>query len=318
MNEKDLFLGFDIGGTKCAVVLGDGEGRVLQKERFDTVGVEETLEHLFSIAERMKGYRAVGISCGGPLDSSRGVILSPPNLPGWDNVEIVRMAEERLGVPTYLCNDANAGAVAEWRFGAGKGCRNVVFMTFGTGLGAGLILDGRLYAGTNDYAGEAGHVRLAPDGPVGYGKRGSFEGFCSGSGIAQMGVAAAREALRLGKQCAYCRDEAALLTVTARTVAETANAGDPTALEVFRHCGERLGHGCAMLVDLFNPERIVIGSIFARCEHLLRPPMERVLQEEALPGALAVCRILPAALGERIGDVAALSVAVDGWSRTGR
>lgn len=313
--KKDLFLGFDIGGTKCAVVLGDEEGNVLAKERFATLSVEETLGRLFQIAEGMEGYVAVGISCGGPLNSKEGVILSPPNLPGWDRIEIVRMTEERLGVPAFLCNDANAGAVAEWRFGAGRGCRNMIFMTFGTGLGAGLILDGRLYAGTNDYAGEAGHLRLEKDGPIGYGKRGSFEGFCSGSGIAQLGRAAAREALAGGGSPAFCPNVEALELVDAKRVAEAAYAGDATALEVFRTCGEYLGRGCSLLVDLFNPERIVIGSIFARCENLLREPMEKVLREETLPGALEVCRVVPAELGERIGDVAALSVAVDGWSR---
>lgn len=315
MKDKELFLGLDIGGTKCAVVLGDREGNVLRKERFDTTTVKETLENLFAIASRMEGYVAVGISCGGPLDSKRGIILSPPNLPGWDEIEIVRMAEDRLGVPAFLCNDANAGAIAEWRFGAGQGCRNMVFMTFGTGLGAGFILDGRLYAGTNDYAGEVGHVRLAKSGPVGYGKEGSFEGFCSGSGIAQLAKTAAKEALARGESPRYCNSPALLESVNAKTVAEAAREGDATAREVFRRCGEMLGRGCAMLVDFINPERIVIGSVFARCEDLLRGPMEEILEREALSGALEVCRIVPAALGERIGDVAALSVAVDGWSQ---
>ena len=130
------------------------------------------------------------------MDSARGIIREPPNLPGWVDVPITDMLTARLGLPAALCNDANACALAEWRFGAGKGTRNMVFLTFGTGMGAGLILDGRLYAGTCDAAGEIGHMRLAPDGPVGFFKAGSFEGFCSGGGLAKMGQRLALEAIQ--------------------------------------------------------------------------------------------------------------------------
>jgi len=186
-------LGFDIGGTKCAVITADWDGNninLLKKVKCFTdlnLTPTEMIEKLISLADSILDDNpdAIGISCGGPLDSKKGVIMSPPNLTGWDNVEIVKQIESHYGVPTKLQNDANACAVAEWKFGAGKGTNNMVFMTFGTGLGAGLILDGQLYSGTNDNAGEVGHIRLDRFGPVGYGKSGSFEGFCSGSGIAQ-------------------------------------------------------------------------------------------------------------------------------------
>ena len=189
-----------------------------------------------------------------PLDTRRGVIQAPPNLPLWDEVPICALLSERYGCPAYLQNDANACAIAEWRFGAGRGTRNMVFLTFGTGLGAGLILDGRLYEGANGMAGEAGHLRLAADGPEGYGKRGSFEGFCSGG----------------------------------------------------------------VLIDLFNPERIVIGSIFARAEALFRPGMEAVIAREALAQSAAVCRVVPAQLGDSIGDVAALTIAIEFSQKNGK
>ena len=190
-----LLAGVDIGGTKCAVTLGlpESGGIVIKdKLRFPTTDVEGTIRDIKSalreVMERnglgSEGISAIGISCGGPLDSRTGVIMSPPNLPGWDNIPIVRILSEEFEVPAAVHNDANACALAEWLFGAGKGTRNMVFMTFGTGLGAGLILDGKLYTGTNDNAGELGHIRLEGFGPVGYGKAGSFEGFCSGSGIA--------------------------------------------------------------------------------------------------------------------------------------
>lgn len=141
-----------------------------------------------------------GISCGGPLDSKTGVILSPPNLPGWDHIEITRHFTETLGVPARLINDANASALAEWKYGAGVGTQNMIFLTFGTGLGAGLVLNGALFEGTNGMAGEIGHMRLAAFGPSGYGKCGSFEGFCSGAGIAELARGFARETLQRGEK----------------------------------------------------------------------------------------------------------------------
>lgn len=142
----------------------------------------------------------IGISCGGPLDAERGIIQTPPNLPLWKDVPICAILEQQFCIPTRLQNDANACALAEWRFGAGRGTKNMMFITFGTGFGAGLILNGQLYSGTNGNAGEIGHIRLAEYGPSGYGKIGSYEGFCSGSGIAQIGQTMVREALqRRGK-----------------------------------------------------------------------------------------------------------------------
>ena len=305
------YLGFDIGGTKCAVVLGNREGRVLRKEVFLTEGPAATLEKLFQAAEQFPEHAcAAGISCGGPLDETSGVILSPPNLPGWDQVEIVRMIQERFKIPAWLCNDANACALAEWQFGAGRGTRSMVFLTFGTGMGAGLILNGRLYSGVCGNAGEIGHLRMERTGPVGYGKAGSFEGFASGGGIAQLARIAALEQLQQGKSTAYCHSIAELDGITAKSTAQAAEAGDPTALAVYRACGEKLGAGLAVLIDLLNPERIVIGSIFQRSEALLRPAMEEVLRREALPSSLAAVQIVPAALGNEIGDIAALSIAV--------
>ena len=194
--KQDVLGGIDIGGTKCAVCLGrhvDDEIEIIGRRQFPTLptprrNIQQFMRLLEELMEahNVASLRAIGISCGGPLDSHRGLILSPPNLPGWDRVDILTPFRERFGVPAAVENDANACALAEWRWGAGRGCQNMVFLTFGTGMGAGLILDGKLYSGTNDMAGEVGHVRLAPEGPVGYGKAGSFEGFCSGGGIARL------------------------------------------------------------------------------------------------------------------------------------
>jgi glucokinase len=324
-----VLVGIDIGGTKTAVALGapartrsdtaDGLS-IIERSAFPTDTRVPWREHVQRIVEsiralmktagvRPSGILGLGVSCGGPLDSRLGLILSPPNLPGWDRVPITATLAAALGAPALLQNDANACALAEWQYGAGRGCRNMVFLTFGTGMGAGLILDGRLYEGTNDLAGEVGHVRLADDGPEGYGKKGSFEGFCSGGGIANLAQAAVAEALARGESVSFCPGAAAIHSVTAQAVGEAAASGDSLAREILAASGRSLGRGLAMLIDVLNPERIVIGSIYVRCREFLQRTMEEEIRREALPLAAAVCKVVPAALGERIGDYASLAVA---------
>ena len=311
------YAGLDIGGTKCAALIGgvhdDGTIEILAKEKFPTAGKpEEMLEKLCEAILRMKGDKvltAAGISCGGPLSSEKGLILSPPNLPGWDEIPACKIVGEKLNIPCKLQNDADACALAEWKFGAGKGTDNMVFLTCGTGFGAGLILGGRLYTGACDMAGEIGHIRVTDKGPVGYGKAGSFEGYCSGGGIAQVAKTYAMEQLQMGKNTVFCRNYEELETISAKTVADAANAGDPLALQVYKTCGYYLGRSLAMLVDLLNPEAVVLGSVYARCENLLADTCREVIEKECLPGAAARCKILPAQLGESIGDIAALAVA---------
>lgn len=309
-------IGFDIGGTKCAVCIGRDNGgslELIQKRKIPTelsLSPYEMIDRLCALAEEMTDdFRAIGVSCGGPLDAKQGVILSPPNLPGWDGVKLVEYLKRKYGGSVRLENDANACALAEWRFGAGQGCEHMIFLTFGTGLGAGLILNGRLYAGVNGNAGELGHVRMSRFGPVGYGKAGSFEGFASGGGIAQLAKSVALEHLQRGERTAYCHSVAELKRVTAETVALAAKEGDPAALSVYYACGEMLGRGLSVLVDLLNPEKIVIGSIFVRASELLDDAMYRVLRAECLPSSLERVQILPAGLGEQLGDYAALALA---------
>jgi glucokinase len=312
---SDLLAGIDIGGTKCAVSLGLSDGdqiTIIDKRRFPTPETpEETtsalIDALFSmLIQQNQTLSSIGISCGGPLDSVRGVVLGPPNLPTWIDVPIVAAIYNAFGVPTALQNDANAGALAEWLWGAGQGTRNMIFLTFGTGMGAGLILNGQLYSGTNDMAGEVGHIRLAEDGPMGYGKAGSFEGFCSGGGIQRLATLKAAAALKAGHAPRFCPTEADLPFITTEKVALS---GDPLALEIFEIVARRLGQGLSILIDVLNPQRIVIGSIYLRQRALLDPHMVEVLREEALSYALSVCEIVPAGLGESIGDYAALAVA---------
>lgn len=309
-------IGFDIGGTKCAVCIGheqDGNLIITDKRVFPTdhtVSAYTMLDRLCDAAQEMTDdFSKMGVSCGGPLDSKHGIVLSPPNLPGWDDIHVVEHLERRLSGKAALQNDANACALAEWRYGAGRGTQNMIFLTFGSGLGAGLILDGKLYSGTNDMAGEIGHVRIEKDGPVGYRKAGSLEGFCSGNGIAKTARAIATERFSRGEAVSFCASPDELDTITAKLVGDYADNGDPLAIEIYRHCGEQLGRGLAFLIDVLNPEKIVIGSIYARSTALLAPAVHKVIEEEALPITARVCEVVPAALGEHIGDYAALSIA---------
>ncbi len=300
-------LGLDIGGTKCAVSACSAESgkiTVLEKTAFKTntdLPCEIMIGEYYPTIERyIEKYRceSIGISCGGPLDSNTGIIIAPPNLPNFKNFDIVKALEKKFNLPAFLQNDANASALAEWLFGAGKGTENMVFLTFGTGLGAGLILGGRLYGGTNGNAGEVGHIRLADDGPMGFGKQGSFEGFCSGGGLAQLGKAYGVET---------DNEE-----ITAKSIAEAAQKGDQTAMDAYRTCGRQLGRGLSVLIDILNPEKIVIGSIFTRSKELLWDACLEEMKKEALAVSLAVCEVVPAVLGESIGDIAAATVAVYG------
>lgn len=317
-----MLLGFDIGGTKCAVILGKKDNAekisIIEKVVLPTnLPVHKMIEALFNTADTLiKGTDAanndlggIGICCGGPLNSKHGVILSPPNLPGWDNIPIAEMAEKRFGKKAFLQNDANACAIAEWKFGAGMGYRNTIFLTFGTGMGAGLILNGNLYSGTTDGAGEVGHTRLADIGPVGFGKAGSFEGFCSGGGIAQLGQMKIREKIQMGESVSFCNGLDELSLITAKSVAEAAYRGDSVAIDIYETSARYLGKGLALLIDILNPEIIIIGGIYKKTQSLIEPIMKEVIEKEALPGASKACKIVPSLLGDNIGDIAAIVLA---------
>ncbi|HJB93747.1 MAG TPA: ROK family protein [Candidatus Borkfalkia stercoripullorum] len=311
--------GMDIGGTKCASILAEvtkESVRFLNRTEFPTGGGwKNVLERLAADLEKnaekagipISDLAAVGISCGGPLDAERGLILSPPNLPGWDEVPVCAFFRSRWGIPARLMNDADACAVAEWKYGAGRGLSHVIFLTFGTGMGAGLILNGKLYEGACSSAGEIGHVRIGGDGPVGYGKRGSFEGYCSGSGIARLARILSEERAQSGKPYPIGGKE----NPSAKEIAEAARGGNEDAAEVYREAGRRLGTGLSILVDVLNPQMIVMGGVFMRSHDLLEDEMLRVMQRECLPHALEAVRIVPSELGERIGDYGAVVAGLD-------
>jgi glucokinase len=321
MGAVKVWIGVDIGGTKTAVVLSSEPPAMLARIEFPTLpdqGPERAIE---LIKQSIRGLinssgidrsrlGDIGVSCGGPLDQAAGVIKAPPNLATWIDVPITSILQEEFGLTCRMENDANAGAVAEHRFGAGQGTRHMIFLTMGTGFGAGVISDGHLLSGASGQAGEIGHVRLTASGPVGYNKAGSVEGWVSGGGMAQVARQEVEAAIRNGRTTALAAKLHDNRVLTARDVADAAQQGDQLANRIICDTGSRLGEALAILVDLFNPQRIVIGGLAMRLGESLLAPARLVMQREALPASAKICKIVPAALGERIGDVAAICIAM--------
>lgn len=319
--SKRLLAGVDIGGTKTAVVLSSDPPHVLARRVFPTcpekgpeLAIGYILENfqgsLASLGIANKDVAAIGVACGGPLDPIRGLIQSPPNLTTWNDVAICSILEAEFGVPAFLENDANAGALAEASFGAGQGAKNLVFLTMGTGLGAGLILNGKLHRGSSHSAGEIGHVRLTAAGPSGYGKIGTAEGWASGAGMAQVARMHLERARELGQATLLARGTSA--AITAKDVADALNQGDEVASAIVIQVGEKLGETIAILVDVLNPECVIIGGLALRFGEALLAPAREAMKQEALLSSAESCRIVPAGLGEQIGDIAALCVAMQG------
>ena len=319
-----IIAGIDIGGTKSAVSFAryaDGGIEILDKVKRPTRTADyhsafhEYIEIIQTQLKASPDWRlcSIGISCGGPLDAEKGIIMAPPNLPEWDNADIFTPLRNAFRVPVMLQTDADACALAYWRIGAGNGSKNMVFLTFVTGMGAGMILNGQLYQGATCMAGEVGHIRLEKDGPYGYGKNGSFEGFCSGGGIANLGRMKAQEALEKGVVPSFCKSMDMLPQVDCKEIGRALEEGDATAREIFDIVAEYLGRGLSILIDILNPDMIVLGSIYARQREALEPGMQAVIAREALAASGKACKIVPATLGEMIGDYAAVSVGMKAY-----
>jgi glucokinase len=297
-------IGLDIGGTKSAVVEGTFDAQILQRHPF-TTPVDQPFDiargrmaaEIDQVLEASRSAEVISVSVGGPLDIQRGVLTAPVHLPNWHGAPLKGWLEARYGLPTYVEHDGNSGALAEYHFGAGQGARVLIFLTFGTGLGAGIIIDGRLLYGVTDTAGEVGHIRIAPDGPISHGKSGSWEGFASGVGLVHL--AHLRQPHRWQEP------------LTTRVIVSAALEGDPDALALVREAGQWLGRGLAMLVDILNPDRILVGTLGVVLGELLLEPARQSMQAEALPIAAAACQVLPAGLGERLQDVQALMAGID-------
>ncbi len=307
--DPGWLLGLDIGGTKTGAVAGLDDATVLERAEIASHperGFEDMWGRILGLIDGLTSRHgaptAIGVSIGGPLDLERDLVCSPPNLPYWVDIPLPRLLRDRYRVPAFMEHDARAGVLAEWRFGAARGRSHVVFLTLGTGLGAGVIVGGRLLRGATGRAGEVGHWRMTARGPEAYGKPGSWEALSSGSGLPRL--------------AAHLRAEEAGRTGDAAAILARARAGDSFARHVVEESASWLGRGVAYLIDLLNPEIVVLGSLAVRSGDLLLPVVRRVVDQECLPENAAACEIVPAGLGERLGDVAALSVAIEGRRRT--
>ncbi|HOL22241.1 MAG TPA: ROK family protein [bacterium] len=294
MNE--YIIGLDIGGTKTVVVVGDFDANIYDKIVFPTEAerefsytFEKICKNVKATIEKFKKIKGISVSIGGPLNIEKGIIYSPPNLPNWKEIHLKELLEDKFSLPVYIEHDGNAGALAEFLFGNGRGYKNIIFITFGTGLGAGIILDGRIYRGTTDTAGEIGHIRLSTKGPFAYGKKGSWESFCSGPGLLRIA-----DYLSPGK------------FKTTYYIVKSVKENDRDALKIVKKCAKYFGKGLAILIDVLNPEVIIIGSMAIRLGDIFLKTAIEEAKKESLPIPFSVCKITTPYIGEKLGDIASL------------
>lgn len=320
--------GIDIGGTKIGLCIGAADGKIAASDRLvvdhalaPEAIMSECRERLAALAERihapssgadpLAALHAVGCACPGPLDYAQGRFINPPNNPRWHGFAIRDWLAANFPCPTSIMNDANAAALAEWKWGAARSTRNSVFLTMSTGMGAGLIIDGRLFEGPAGLAGEIGRTRLrdTDDGPVGFGRRGTVEGYCSGPGMSQL---AESEAI-ISAHCGELSELRIILIeegrITPERLCEAARAGDAAAIRVTHRIATELGRIMAIMTNILNPEVFVLGTIGTAYPDLFLPRAMEILMQESIPAAAAILTVRPSALENR-GDAQALAVAV--------
>jgi glucokinase len=314
MTDRPI-LGIDLGGTQIRTGLIDREGAALHSDYQPTLageGPESVIRRILAGAERVldqadldhDGISSVGIGAPGPLDIPRGLLIEPPNLPGWHDVPLRDIVQAQIGAPTYLENDANAAAIGEYLYGAGQGTRDMIYVTVSTGIGGGLILGGRIYHGLSGGAGEIGHMTVLPYGPhCACGNRGCLEALASGTAIAREG----QELIARGLSTEICGHDGG--EIGAKDVVDAMYRGDPCAKQIVMQAMAYLGIGMANLVNLFNPERIVIGGGLTALGDDLVAPVERAIQLRAFPSASARVTVTLAQLGPEVGIVGAAGAA---------
>ena len=313
-------VGIDIGGTKLATVVADKNGNILQKVRKPTEsdkGPRHAVQLLLAMVDevidlaalRREDLSGIGVSCGGPLDTTTGIIYSPPNLPGWDALPLKEMIESEFHIPTIIENDANASALAEARFGGGRGYDYVLYMTMSTGIGGGIVANGEIYHGANDSAGEVGHQILLPEGPLcGCGKYGCLEALCSGPSIARR----AQEAIvNQPHTKILALADGRIDGVRSEHVLQAARDGDVLGRILVEETAYYMGWGIANLVNILNPEIVLLGTIAVAAGDLLLDPIRSAVTEMAMQRPLEAVKIMPAELGDSIGDLAAISLVIE-------
>lgn len=313
------YIGVDLGGTNIRAARfaagTTGPSARAQQPTQAEAGPEAVIERILAtIREVMppEGEPVIGVGIGapGPLNPFSGVILKAANLPGWKDVPLKRIVEEQLGVPTFLGNDANLACLAEWKHGAGRGFSDVLYMTVSTGIGGGIIAGGRMLLGAKGLAGEVGHTHALGEGPVcGCGQRGHLEAMANGAAIARTAaglVRAGRESA-LREMCGGDWNR-----ITTEMVAEAARAGDGLAREVLAEAGTYLGRGLASLMHILNPGIVVIGGGVAQSGDLLLEPIRAAIRQYSQSEEYwRDVPVTPAALGEDVGLLGAMALAVE-------
>lgn len=313
-------IGIDVGGTNVKIALVDGEGKIIYSNSVPTyaqMGYEYTVNNIKqAIRDLMKEtntdakeIEGIGFDFPGQVDYKTGVVKLAPNIPGWVNVPIAQMIEEEFNIPTRIDNDVRCAALGELKFGAGKGCENFVCITVGTGIGSGLVINGQLVRGAANAAGEIGHIKLQMNGgPIcGCGDTGCLEAFASGPSI----VAMAQEYLKGGKSTKFREMAGADGEITPYIVAKAAEAGDPVAKRIFEIVGTYIGMGLVSVINLLNPEKVIIGGGVAAAGDLLLNPIRKTIKERAMVVAGNSVEIVPAELGNSAGVIGA-SMLVEG------
>jgi glucokinase len=306
-------VGVDLGGTNIRALVFDADMRVLGRHEAPTRAHEDAEKVIRRMAECVRaaaeragiglpGISGAGVGVAGLTDWRTGTVLLASNL-GWRDVPVAGLLSQELGgVPVVADKDTNVAALAEARMGAGRSFDHFLYVTAGTGIGGGLVLNGALYRGATGGAGDVGHIKVAPDGPpCGCGDRGCVEVFASGAGI----VNRAKAALSRGDREA----QASSLTIEgliAEAVFRAALEGDALAKTVVRRAGEMLGLALADYVNINNPEAIVLGGGLTRAGELYREPVERELRRRALPALGEVVRLVSPELGEDVGPIGAV------------
>ncbi len=306
-------IGIDVGGTNVKIALVDDSGKIIYSNSVPTraeMGYEYTVNNIKqAIYDLMKETKltakdieGIGFGFPGQVDYKSGIVRLAPNIPGWVEVPIAKMIEDEFHIPTRVDNDVRCAALGELKYGAGKGCENLICITVGTGIGSGLIVNGKLVRGASNAAGEIGHIKLQiHDGPIcGCGDTGCMEAFASGPAI----VAMAEEYILGGKSTKY-REMANGGDITPFIVAEAAKAGDPVAKRIFARIGEYIGIGMASVVNLLNPEKIIIGGGVADAGDILLEPLKETLKKRAMKIAGETVEVVPAQLGNTAGVIGA-------------
>jgi len=313
-------LAVDLGGTKIVTALISPKGEILSREYTPTLaeeGVDAVIGRILAIGSALlrnarlpyTSLAGIAIAAAGAIDSEKGIVTDSPNLPGWHNIPLKDEIEKATGVRTFVINDATAAALGEHRFGAGRGVNNLIYLTVSTGIGGGIIIDGRLYEGASGAAGELGHMTIDLNGPrCPCGNIGCLEMLASGKAIA-------REAQRLIAQGAKTimldLAEGDAQFVTAVTVATAAQKGDAVALSVINKAAANLGVGLVNFVNIFNPEMIIVGGGVGKMGELLLKPARRVVSERAFQFPASVVRIVSSELGDNSGVFGAVAFVVD-------